>query len=131
LLETNATILAGIEDLAPRLAVVSADVKLPSNSGEATFWRLHGEFLRECAGTETYVKMPVSDETDVREVRRGARLVADSSPAAALFIQPLTDERTGQWRIGQSRLLSLLAAASAENARSLVLPQLHKLAGIR
>lgn len=131
LLETNATIVQGLQRLAPRLAVVSADVKLPSNSGEEPFWDRHGEFLRECSQTETYVKMPVSDDTDADEVRRGARLVADCSPRASLFIQPITDERTGQWRIGQSRLLTLLGAAVAENERSVVLPQLHKLAGIR
>jgi organic radical activating enzyme len=131
LLETNATIVQGLETLMGKLAVVSADVKLPSNSGEAPFWERHCEFLRVCRGTETYVKMPISDDTDLEEVSRGARLVADCSPRATLFLQPVTDERTGRWRIGHSRLFASLSTASAQNARSMFRPQLHKLMGIR
>ena len=75
--------------------------------------------------------MPVSDDTDLEEVSRGARLVADCLPGATLFLQPIADERSGGSGVGHPRLFASLSAASAENTRSMFRPQLHKLMGIR
>ena len=133
LLETNAMLSAGLDDVLPHVSVVSADVKLPSNSGERALWDAHRRFLESCraAATDVYVKMPVDDGTDPDEVRRAARLVRECAPDATLFVQPITDARNGAWRASQHRLLELVAIAQCEVARTRVRPQLHKLAGIR
>jgi len=131
LLETAAVLTAGLDHLLPHVSVVSADVKLPSNSGERPLWEEHRRFLETCAGVELYVKMPVDDATDPDEVRRGARLVRDAAAHATLFLQPVTDPHHGGWQVSQHRLLELVAMAQGELARTRLRPQLHKLAGIR
>lgn len=132
LLETDATLAAGLDDLLPHLHTVSADIKLPSNSGEGPLWDSHREFLSKCAAAERiYVKMPISDETEDDDVRAGARLTHELVPGAAIYLQPITDPRDGSWQVGVSRLLALTAVASSEIPRVMVLPQMHKLLAIR
>ncbi len=134
MLETAATLTRGLEELLPHLSTVSADVKLPSNSGESPFWELHGEFLSLCAaydGPDVYVKMPVDDATSDLEVQRAARMVADLLPDARLYVQPITDPADGSWRLGAARMGALLALAAGECGNTAFRPQIHKLLGVR
>jgi 7-carboxy-7-deazaguanine synthase len=132
LLETAATLSSGLEDLLPHLDTVSADIKLPSNSGEAPLWDRHREFFIKCSvASRIYVKMPVCDATDDDEVRVGARLARELLPGALLYLQPITDPDGGAWRLGTSRMLALVAAAAAEAPRAVLLPQMHKMMAIR
>jgi 7-carboxy-7-deazaguanine synthase len=134
MLETAATISRGLDAILPHLRVVSADVKLPSSSGEAPFWEQHREFLARCAevqGLDLYVKMPIDDATSEEDVRRGARMVGEVAPGARLFMQPVTDPDDGSWQLGSARMGALLAAAAAECPDTALRPQVHKLLGVR
>jgi len=134
LLETNALLAGGLADLVamPALALVSADVKLPSNSGEPAFWDRHRAFLEACRGSaEVYVKVPVDADTDADEVRRAAALVAETLPGATLYLQPISDPASGRWTIDMAGLSGLAAAAATRVADTRVLPQVHKLVGVR
>jgi len=131
LLETNAMLTTSLAAVLPGIAVVSADIKLPSNSGESALWDRHRAFLEACRGTEIYVKMPVDARTDPEEVKRAAALVAEAAPGAILFVQPVSDPATDAWRIDMRRLGELAAIASERVRDTRVLPQIHKLVGVR
>ncbi len=131
LLETNALLTGSLAAVLRGIAVVSADVKLPSNTGEAAFWDRHRAFLEACRGTELYVKMPVDAATDPAEVERAAALVAETAPGATLYVQPVSDPGSAEWRIGTARLGELAALASRSVPDTRVLPQIHKLVGVR
>lgn len=131
MLETAATLPAGLDGLAPLLASVSADIKLPSSSGEGPLWERHREFLKKCASTRLFLKMPVCRDTLDDHVRLGARMAREEAPGAPLYLQPVTDPDDGTWRLEPSRLLALAAVAAGEQARVFVLPQMHKLLSIR
>ena len=131
LLETNATIARGLDRLLPSFSVVSADVKLPSNSGEVSFWKQHEEFLSGCDGVELYVKMPVDAVTSREDVVRGAELVARCAPAATLYLQPLADPGSNEAARPAAFMEELLAAASARVADTRVSVQMHKMMGLR
>ncbi|MFP6625523.1 MAG: 7-carboxy-7-deazaguanine synthase QueE [Deltaproteobacteria bacterium] len=132
LLETNATLADGLGGLIDRLSVVSADVKLPSNSGERGLWEEHRRFLEACSsGVELYVKVPVDGATRPEEVAAAARLLRETVPGAKLFLQPVTEIGSGRWQIVESRLLELLACAAAEMPVAGLMPQMHKLLGVR
>lgn len=131
MLETAATVVGGLDDLLPHIAMVSADIKLPSNSGERPLWHHHRQFLAKCGRAEVYLKMPVSDDTAEDQVRAGARLAHETIPGATLYLQPITDPSSGSWQARPSRLMQLLAAAAAEMPRVMLLPQMHKLLAIR
>lgn len=133
LLETSATVAQGLEGLLPWIDVVSADIKLPSNSGEPPQWERHRDFLKRChdGDTDVYVKMPVSSDTSDDEVRYAARLARETVPDAPLYLQPISDPDGGEWRLHSSRLLALTAAAASEARLVCMLPQMHKLLAIR
>jgi len=63
MLETAATVAGGLDELLPYIDTVSADIKLPSNSGERPLWHHHRQFLAKCGRAQVYLKMPVSDDT--------------------------------------------------------------------
>jgi len=131
LLETNAIMTAGLEGVLAHVAVVSADIKLPSNSGERALWDEHRRFLATCRHLDVYVKMPVDERTDPDEVRRGARLVRETSPAATLFLQPINTACGSAWQATQQRVLELVGCAQRELPSTRLRPQLHKLMGVR
>jgi 7-carboxy-7-deazaguanine synthase len=131
LLETNALLTNALAGVLRGIAVVSADVKLPSNSGEPAFWEKHRAFLEACRGTELYVKMPVDAATDPADVARAAELVAETAPGAILYVQPVSDPETAAWRIDTARLGELAALAARRVPDTRVLPQIHKLVGVR
>lgn len=137
LLETSGLDSAGLEDVLPYVAVVSADVKLPSNSGEGDRWADHCRFFtcvaasrRSDGSPEVYVKMPVDEGTSFDDVRRGVRMIHEYLPHAPVFLQPITDP-AGAWRLTSERLRALFGEAAREHPVVRVRPQLHKLAGWR
>jgi len=134
LLETNAVCIEGLAHFLPLIDVVSADVKLPSNSGERAFWTEHRAFFRACreAGCrEVYVKMPVDADTDADEVVRGARIVAEALPGATLFLQPIHEPDRAYDAFDSPALHALVARASLEVDDVRLMPQMHKLMGVR
>lgn len=133
LLETNGTVCDDLERVLAGVSLVSADVKLPSNSGERPAWEVHRRFLEGCArgNCDTYVKMPVDAGTDLSEVRRGARLVASATPGATLFLQPIERPGASAVAIDDPVVASLVAEAAREVTDVRVCPQLHKLLGLR
>ncbi len=130
LLETNGMLPDQLALVLPAIDVVSMDVKLPSNSGEREFWEAHREFLKLASQRECYVKVLVDERTDAAEVRRAAALVQEVAPGVPLFLQPITDER-GRPSIMTDTLCRLFAVARGEHEQVRVLPQVHKLLGIR
>jgi len=132
LLETAGILPARLARVLPRVAIVSFDVKCPSNTGERARWDEHEACFRMAVteGREVYVKMPVDEGTAPEEVERGARLVAEAAPGAPLFLTPLTEPTTPRLTVGAGTLEHLHALASRIHPDVRVLPQLHKVLGI-
>jgi pyruvate-formate lyase-activating enzyme len=132
LLETAGILPARLERVLPHVAIVSLDIKCPSNTGERPLWDDHAACLRLAveAGRDVYVKMPVDEGTAPDEVEEGARLVASVGSAVPLFLTPLTEPEGGAFQISPARLERLHALASTHHPDVRVLPQLHKVLGI-
>jgi 7-carboxy-7-deazaguanine synthase len=132
LLETAGILPLRLARVLAAVAIVSFDVKCPSNTGERARWDEHGECFAAAtaAGREVYVKMPVDEATDPDEVERGARLVAETAPGAPLFLTPLADPRTGRLTVGSAALDVFHALASRIHPDVRVLPQIHKVLGL-
>jgi organic radical activating enzyme len=132
LLETAGVLPARLRRVLSGVAIVSLDVKLPSNTGERARWEEHEECLAAAvaAGTEVYVKMPVDEGTAPEEVERGARLVARVAPQVPLYVMPLSDPVTSRLTVGASTLIRLHAAAGRYHGDVRLGAQLHKVLGI-
>lgn len=132
LLETAGILPARLRRVLARVAIVSLDVKLPSNTGERARWDEHEESLGAAvaAGAEVYVKMPVDEGTAPDEVERAARLVARVAPQVPLYVMPLSDPATARLTVGAATLNRLHAVAGRHHADVRVGLQLHKVLGI-
>lgn len=75
----------------PYLDSVGMDFKLPSVSGE-NCWQEHQNFLQLCyeAPIEFFVKIIISQDTDPKELKHSAELVAGINPTIPVFLQPVT-----------------------------------------
>jgi pyruvate-formate lyase-activating enzyme len=132
LLETAGIMPERLARVLPWIAIVSLDVKCPSNTGERARWDEHDACLRAAVATrrDVYVKMPVDEDTSPEEVARGARLVADVDPRVPLFLTPLTLPAEPTLTIGAAGLERFHALASRHHPDVRILPQLHKVLGI-
>lgn len=128
-LETNGVLPERLAAVLPLVEVVSMDIKLPSNTGEAVFWDVHAEFLR-LARPKAYVKVLVDAATAPEEVERAAQLVRAQAPEAPLFLQPISDAH-GRVDVNSSVLARFHAVARRHLADVRVVPQIHKMLGIR
>lgn len=130
LLETNGVLPQRLRDLLPLVDIISMDIKLPSNTGEGSFWKEHAEFLKLSSGREVYVKVLVDQATTVADVERAAALLAPLQREVPVFLQPITDAEHRPV-IDAERLTALFLATRAQVSTVRVLPQTHKLMGIR
>ena len=133
LLETNATISRDLAQVLMGIDTVSADIKLESNSGESGLAPLHEEFLRRAATAKTrlYVKLPIDDRTVAAEIDAAVALVVDCVPNARIYVQPISDPTSDAWCGSPATLVAAAGQIRRRHADVGVLPQMHKLAGLR
>jgi len=129
-LETNGTLAEAFRKVAARIDVVSMDIKLPSAYGGRALWKKHEEFLRAVDGRETVVKVVVSNATTASELDKAARLVGSISPDSVFVIQPMTGGR-GVSELTGGKLLELYTAAKKRLKYVRVIPQTHKMLGVK
>ena len=130
LLETNGVLPQRLRDVLPFVHIISMDIKLPSNTSEPAFWEEHAAFLVLARGKDLYVKILVDQSTTDAEVERAACLLAPLRPPVPAFLQPIVapDARP---LIAAGRLTDLYVLARQHLDSIRVLPQTHKLLGIR
>ncbi len=123
-LETNGTIVEGLRKVIVWVTTVAMDIKLPSSAGVPPLWERHEAFLRAAVGTEVFVKIVVTPETDADEFRRAVEIIRSVSPEIPLCVQP----ETGRLREGAlRRALECMDMAREGLRRVRVLPQVHRL----
>lgn len=128
-LETNGVFFRELGGLKALVDVIAMDIKLPSSAGVESLWAEHGKFLA-AAPEKTFVKVVVTADTAATELEKAAAVTAKAGRAIPFFIQPAT-RNNGARPPAFSKLDSFyrLAALRLENVR--ILPQLHKLWGIK
>lgn len=125
-LETNGTLPEALTGLLSHIRWVSMDMKLPSQTGQPSYWEKHRAFLAACrqAGVETFVKVVCDAGTPLAELEMAASLVAQMSPSSPLILQPLST-RSGKTPI--DALFSFQTHLSGIHADVRIIPQVHVL----
>jgi 7-carboxy-7-deazaguanine synthase len=126
-LETNGTLWEELKQVRRQVDIIAMDIKLPSSSRATDLWDVHFKFLRETIYSETFVKVVVSQNTPVEEIRRASRLIADFADDTPLVIQPMT----GGDHVSGGHLLKLYDTAAEILKCVRVIPQCHTLLGVR
>jgi len=129
LLETNGVLPQRLPDVFPYVDMISMDIKLPSNSGEAPFWDAHRAFLEASDGKARYAKILVDEGTTDEDLERASTLLASVRPRVAAYLQPITGPEDRS-TIGAARLTALFKLMRRRLPEVRVLPQVHKMMGI-
>ncbi len=130
LLETNGVLPRRLPDVLPLIDIVSMDIKLASNAHEGPFWDEHAEFIELARTKDLYVKILVDRSTADGDVEQAVSLLAPLRPRVPAFLQPIVDA-ANRPLIDGDRLAHFFGLARQQLPTIRVLPQMHKLLGIR
>jgi len=130
-LETAGVLPDALPPLLPFFDVVAADIKLPHHCGRA-YWDESRRFLAICAGAgvELLVKVIFGLKTPWDEVERALRLVNGVAPEVEVTLQPIHGA-DGRPELAGEEMLRAHIRASALHRNLRVLPQVHRLVGIK
>jgi 7-carboxy-7-deazaguanine synthase len=130
-LETNGTLADNLDDVIQHIDTISVDIKLPSVSKDKPCWQEHKSFLERAFEKEFFIKVVVSDEIDMSEFDQALSLAKDMSFDIPFIIQPQTKEGLCRINISAEKLLGLQEKALRSLNNVLVIPQAHKMMGIK
>ena len=127
-LETNGILLDQLELLISQLDWVAMDIKLESQTGQATDWKTHRKFLKIANRTNCYVKIVVGNDTSEAELHQAAKLINEVSDAIPLILQPVT--KNGKVGVSVQQLLTMQQHAAKFHSDVRVVPQTHVFLGV-
>jgi 7-carboxy-7-deazaguanine synthase len=112
---------------------MTPDCKLESATGAPTPWDAHAETyaLLHAAGKGLAVKAVVGATTPIDEVADAAAFAAQHLPSAPFVLLPATPYGDGPAPPARSQLYRMHAAAAARHPDVRVIPQVHRMLGLR
>ena len=131
-LETNGTLPQELSKVIDLVDIVAMDIKLPSSTGQAEFWKQHLEFARIAASKKLFIKAVITDRTTREDVEMAVDIVKKVKANAPLVLQPASPAAEGARTIDNEKLMKLMEIGlkkQLENIR--VIPQMHKMLGIK
>jgi 7-carboxy-7-deazaguanine synthase len=136
-LETNGQRPEELAEVIEHVDIVAMDAKLPSTQVEeadldaAAFIERSMDFLRVALRREVFVKVICAADAEEAEIIEVARGVAKQSPDVTLVLQPVTPRYRGEDAIGAAELLRLQDRAAGHLRDVRVIPQCHRMLGVR
>jgi organic radical activating enzyme len=130
LLETNGVLPGALARVIDWIDIVSMDIKLPSVTGMRPFWKEHVEFLQVARQKEVYVKVVVSNPTDLGELKQAISIVEQHAPGIPFILQPVTPFGPVHEGIPETRLRELYEISKNRLEDVRVIPQVHAMLGL-
>jgi organic radical activating enzyme len=128
-LHTNASLPEKLAPLLDLFDEISADLKLPTSTGEHIDWEGAGRFLKLARGKLAALKMVLVRGLPREEFDRALEVSAKSAPGVTVVLQPVTPLAAGAEPPDPGELLDLQERALRTFERVLVIPQTHKMLG--
>jgi 7-carboxy-7-deazaguanine synthase len=127
-LETNGTLFFELERLINRIDIIAMDLKFPSSTGMGNLWQLHRKFLKIASKKEVFLKAIICQATHEEDLREALAMIKEISPYSVLVLQPNSNENQS---VLQEKLLNFKEIASQQRVTTCVIPQIHKIVGLR
>ncbi len=127
-LETNGTLADALEEVINYVDIVAMDFKLPSSTGLADLWTAHRKFLKISSRKETFIKAVICDSTQAKDMLEAIKIIKDVNRSALLVLQP--DGQDDHNRLKQ-KMDNFKEMCFKENVTACVIPQMHKIIGVK
>ncbi len=130
-LDTNGTMPDKLNDVIDFIDMIAMDIKLPSSTKDRHFWEEHLAFLKAARAKGVFVKMVITDETREEDIDRAVGLIEGVDSAIALVLQPASEFGEFKGKPDNARVMEWQKRAQAKLKDVRVIPQLHRIKGIR
>ncbi|MFH1413243.1 MAG: 7-carboxy-7-deazaguanine synthase QueE [Candidatus Omnitrophota bacterium] len=127
-LETNGTHPESLQEVIDNLDIIAMDLKFPSSTGMDNFWDIHHRFLKIASLKEVFLKAVVSEATSEKDLREGIKLIKEIDKDLVLVLQPNSLEDYSRIK---EKIESFRDICLSEDISSCIIPQMHKLIGIK
>lgn len=127
-LETNGTLVPELEELIGHIDIVAMDLKLPSSSGMGNLWNIHKKFLKVACQKEVFLKAVICQSTQEEDLEEALGLIKEVSPSSVLVLQPNNYENHGALN---EKMFKFKEICSRDSVTACVIPQIHKMIGLR
>jgi organic radical activating enzyme len=127
-LETNGTLFFELEKLIDHIDIIAMDLKFPSSTGMGNLWQMHKKFLKIAARKEVFLKAIVCQATYEDDLREAVAIIKEISPSSVLVLQPNSYENQG---VLHKKLLDFKEIANQQGVTACIIPQIHKIMGLR
>ena len=130
-LETNGTLYRELRQVIKYIDIIAMDFKLPSSAAMAPLWRSHKEFLKIALKKRVFIKTVVTDKTQLADIIEARDTIAKFDKDMLLILQPATPVRTRDRIVPTNRINNYRNISAERLANVRVIPQMHRMMGIR
>ena len=127
-LETNGTLFSELEEIIDHIDIIAMDLKFPSSAGMGNLWQLHRKFLTIASRKEVFLKAIICQATYEEDLKEALAIIKEVSPASVLVLQPNNFENQS---VLQEKLSDFREIANEQGVTTCVIPQIHKIMGLR
>lgn len=128
-LETNGTLSRELNEVIAFVDIIAMDVKLPSSASLMRgYWQEHRDFLRIAVKKNVFIKAVISQTTTHDDFVMMLGLLNELGYTGVLVIQPSSFDHSN---LLEDKLASFKRMAGDYLIASCVIPQMHKIMGVR
>jgi len=127
-LETNGTLAEALEEVIDNVDIVAMDFKFPSSAGSSAYWPQHRKFLKIASLKEVFIKAVICASTLESDLREAIGVIKEVSPGVVLVLQP--DSNADYFDI-EEKINRFKYICISENIAVCIIPQIHKLVGVK
>lgn len=127
-LDTNGTLPEALEEVIAEVDIVAMDFKLPSSTGGGKFWDQHRKFLKISSIQDCFVKAIICLSTTEEDLAEAIKLIKEVDRSTVLVLQPNSFESPAEL-LKKTKEYQFIC--SGQGVISCVIPQMHKVIGVR
>lgn len=131
-LETNGTLPSELARVIDLVDIVAMDFKLPSSTGQRSFWSEHLDFLKIASKKKVFVKAIITSETTSKDIEKAISLINSLGKHIPFILQPATPVKATDREVGTDRLMEFMEIGLKNDLEHIrVIPQVHKMMNIK